>query len=74
MNVYEVGIDVRFKEYGVKRPVFKELILWVLEDGSAEKAVKKAKKYAMAKKGWDMGYPLSVKLLSVVKRGRINVR
>lgn len=74
MNVYEVGLDVRFKEYGVKRPVTKELALWVLEDGVAEKAVKKAKKYAMDKKGWDMGYPLSVTLLSVYKRGQIHVK
>lgn len=73
MSIYEVGVDVRFKEYGVKRPVTKELLLWV-EDKGADQAVKKAKKYAMAKKGWDMGYPLSVKLLSVCKRGRIDVR
>lgn len=74
MNVYEVGLDVRFKEWGTKRPVTKELLLWVLDDGSAERAFKKAKKFAMAKKGWDSGYPLSVKLTSVSKRGRIDVK
>lgn len=74
MNVYEVGLDVRFKEWGTKRPVIKDLSLWVLEEGSAEKAFKKAKKFAMVKKNWDSGYPLSVKLTSVSKRGRIDVR
>jgi hypothetical protein len=75
MNVYEVGLDVRFKEYGTKRPIIKTLTLWVLDEGSAEKAFKKAKKFAMVKKGWGgSGYPLSVKLTSVSKRGCIDVK
>jgi hypothetical protein len=73
MNVYEVGLDVRFKEYGTKRPITKDLMLWVLDDGSAERAFKKAKKFAMLRKTWDSGYPLSVKLKSVVRRGQIDV-
>jgi hypothetical protein len=74
MNVYEVGLDVRFKEFGVKIPVIKQMAIWVREGGSAETAVRKAKKFAMAKKGWDAGYPLSVKLTSVVKKGWIDVQ
>jgi hypothetical protein len=73
MNVYEVGLDVRLKEYGEKRPVIKDLTLWVLEKGTPEAAIRKAKKWAMRKNGWDMGYPLSVKMTSVLKRGRIDV-
>jgi len=73
MNVYEVGLDVRLKEYGEKRPVIKDLTLWVLEKGTQEAAIRKAKKWAMRKNGWDMGYPLSVKMTSVLKRGRIDV-
>lgn len=73
MNVYEVGLDVRLKEYGEKRPVIKDMTLWVLEKGTPEAAIRKAKKWAMRKNGWDMGYPLSVKMTSVMKRGRIDV-
>lgn len=73
MNVYEVGLDVRLKEYGEKRPVMKDLTLWVLEKGSPEAAIRKAKKWAMRKNGWDMGYPLSVKMRSVFRKGRIDV-
>ena len=73
MNVYEVGLGVRFKEFGTRIPITKDLLLLVLADGSAEKAIRKAKKYAMNKKGWDSGYPLSVKLRSVSNQGRIDI-
>lgn len=73
MNVYEVGLDVRLKEYGEKKPIIKDLTLWVLEKGTPEAAIRKAKKWAMRRNGWDMGYPLSVKMTSVMKRGTIDV-
>lgn len=73
MNVYEVGLNVRLKEYGEKRPTQNPILLWVLEKGTPEAAIRKAKKFAMKKDGWDRGYPLSVKMTSVMKRGRIDV-
>lgn len=73
MNVYEVGLGVRLKEFGNKRPIMKEVTICVLEKGTAEAAIRKAKKWAMKKNGWDMGYPLSVKMRSVFQKCWIDV-
>jgi len=72
-KVYGVVLDVRLKEFGVRKPSQRELRLWVLEPGNAEGAIRKAKKFAMRKNGWDMGVPLSVRLVSVEPKGTIDV-
>jgi hypothetical protein len=71
--VYSVVMVVMLREFGEKKLTEKDLHVWVLEQNGAEKAVEKAKKFAMRRGGWDMGVPKSVTLISVEPKGAIDV-